>query len=65
MTTCEEDLPKYTHTYTEFNQKRNIWDKTKIEKYQNLAGGALCSALEFWNFPEAIPRAYIQVRIAN
>ena len=45
----------YVDTYTKFDQKHIIWEKSKIKKYQNLAGAALSDALDYWNFPEAIP----------
>ena len=31
VTAGETDLPKYAHTYADFNQKRIIWDKSKVE----------------------------------
>ena len=51
----QEHQAVHTDSYTDFNQKRIIWDKSKINVYQSLAGKALSSALDFWNFPEAIP----------
>ena len=50
-----ENIPGHSSNYTNFNQKRIIWDKLKMNQYQSLAGKALTSALEYWNFPEAIP----------
>ena len=51
----EEYQTKYTKTYTDFNRKKIVWDKSRVQQYQNLAGEALSGALEFWNHPAAIP----------
>ena len=45
----------YNDTYSDFDQKHIVWDRTKVDKYQSLAGAALRDALVFWDIPEAIP----------
>ena len=45
----------FAATYTEFNQKKIIWDESKIPAYQALAAQALSDAHNFWHTPETIP----------
>ena len=51
----KQSEPKYSHTYTEFNRERIIWDKSKTPEYQELAAKALTEASKYWSSPECIP----------
>ena len=45
----------FSSSYTEFSQKKIIWDDSRIPAYQALADQALSNAENFWNTPETIP----------
>ena len=45
----------FTSTYTDFDRRKIIWDKTKIPAYQQAAASALSNAISYWNTPETIP----------
>ena len=57
VTTSSENSSKskFNQTYTDFNEKRVIWEKSRVPEYQNLAELALKDALNYWRCPEAIP----------
>ena len=46
---------KYSSTYTDFDRKKIDWDKTKLQKYQQLSASALSEAMSYWNTPESLP----------
>ena len=51
----ENQESKFSHTYTDFNRQKIVWDTSKIEEYKHLTTKALSDASKFWNMPEAIP----------
>ena len=46
---------KYTHTYTDFEQPRIIWDEKYLESYQNTSDKVLQDYESLFNSPEFIP----------
>ena len=46
---------KYTHTYTDFEQPRIIWDEKYLESYQNISDKVLQDYESLFNSPEFIP----------
>ena len=51
----EKSHSRFSHTYSNFNLERIIWDTNKIPEYQNMASQALSQAIQYWNTPETTP----------
>ena len=52
---AEQEVSKFSHTYTKFERQKIIWDKSKMNEYQQLAAEALSGASLLWDSPETIP----------
>ena len=52
---CLKNMDRFSHTYTNFDRKKILWEAPKIPEYQQLASSALSDAVLYWNQPETIP----------
>ena len=46
---------KHKSSYKAFHPEKIVWDESRMDDYQKLAGQALSDAQEYWDTPETIP----------